>query len=418
MGTCKVGNKGMDMRMLKRFLCGGFQRGQVYSLIAVLIAIPLFLFIVFYMTTSQTIKSGITEKIIADQLHQTEKIMEKDFSNAIGISGKRATLAATNKVVIDGIPLASGTADSGLRELILNGSLDGNESLIMVDNTIEDWRNRILNIDTGFDIYLNYSNLQIENHNGFNLKVTVNLEVNVSDSSGTARIDKALEKEILVSMEDLEDPIFALNTGGFVSRIIKKYPYPYYANKTVIGTGSSGNCSGIVSFDPGSPDSSKILVVNNASTASGSWRGVVGELTNPPSGISCYIIGATGAINKINYSVQQSNYSYIYLDTLTTSVWSLPIKEGIEQGHYYPGDGPNFLERLEGNLSSSANSFETFVNIPQLQAAGIPIKEDQISVAHLYFQSQIINGVSVRGLPDWFRINIAYATKYNLNELR
>ena len=34
-------------------------RGQVYSLVAVLIAIPLFLFIAFYMTSSQTIKSEV-----------------------------------------------------------------------------------------------------------------------------------------------------------------------------------------------------------------------------------------------------------------------------------------------------------------------------------------------------------------------
>jgi type II secretory pathway component PulJ len=424
MGTGQIGDKNMDVIKQKTdkvkphpdFSAGGFQRGQIYSLVAVLIALPLFLFITFYISTSQTIETTVKDRIVADQLHQTEKIMEKDFSNAIGIIGKRAGLAATNHVVLNGIPLASGNAASVIRELMLNGSLYGNASLIMVNNTIGDWRSRILNVDTGFITRINYSNLNIDNQDGFNLKADVDLEINASDISGAMRIDKALEKHIPINLEGLEDPIFALNTSGFVTRIIRKYPYPYYANKTVTGTGSAGNCSGIVSFDYTGPDSKKILINSTSGDFSG-WAGAVIEEGVQPTGVSCYVFGAADAINRISYTVQESNYSYIYLDNLTTSAWSLPIKEGIEQGYYYPGNGPTFLERLEGKMTSSTNSFETFVNKDEFDSVGISIKPNQISVAHLYFQDQIINGVIVRGLPDWFRINSTYAEKYNLSEL-
>jgi hypothetical protein len=103
-------------------------------------------------------------------------------------------------------------------------------------------------------------------------------------------------------------------------------------------------------------------------------------------------------------------------------VWSLPLNEALDEGYYarFGSSGPDIFKRLEGKLSSSANSFETFVNIPQLVLSDVPIKPDQVSLAYLYFSGTSYPGVPVRGISinhDWFRVNDTIAERYNLTEL-
>ena len=387
-------------------------KAQFYSLITVLIVAPLMMYILFYITASQTIGYSGAEKVVADQIQQVERNIERDFGRAVGISCRRALLAASSNIITEGRYVNS-SADI-LLELMLNGTLGGNESFYMINNTLENWKSAMLDIETGFETILDYDNLQIENHDGLNVKAAVNLSVSVSDKLGIAGVDRGVKKTVLVSVKDINDPIFPLNTQGYIKRSIREYPYPYYAVKIVKGN-SSGSCSGVVSFDPEATDSEKILVTRNASGISG-FRGVVGETDDAPD-VSCYIIGASGAVELINQTIMHSNYTQIYLDSNTSGVWSLPINEGIANGYYYKENGPDMLMRLEGNLSPSVNGFQTFVSIPELETQGVPVRETQTRVAYLYFSDQIYNGQRVRGLPDWFRIDAEHAAIYNLTEL-
>ena len=43
------------------------KKGQAYSLIVLVITRPLFLFVSYYITAAQTLKFGLSEKIVADQ---------------------------------------------------------------------------------------------------------------------------------------------------------------------------------------------------------------------------------------------------------------------------------------------------------------------------------------------------------------
>lgn len=389
-------------------------KSQLYSIIAILIIIPIFLFITQYLTSSQTIRQEISEKIVADQLHQLEKSVEQDFSKALTITNKRALLAAINWVIENGTGLDD--AKFRLNELMENESLHGNKSFLMENNTLKDWKNKILAIPTGFNLDLNYSNLTIENWYGFNLNASTNLNISVSDNLGIAKIEKNdLEKSVLISVSGLEDPIFPLNTQGFVRRTVIKYPFPFYTKKIVTGA-SSGNCSGNATFNESDTGLNKILITHNASGKGSGFGGVVSETSDLPS-VSCYVIEASNAVNEINDTINQANYSIIYLDNLTDGVWSLPINQGLEQGYYsyFNESGPNFLQRLEANLNSSTNGLETWVNIPELEQAGIPVY-DYSRIAYLYF-SDYPGCYKVRGLPDWFRIDWEHAVKYDLGDL-
>lgn len=386
-------------------------RGQFYSLMAVLIIIPLVLFMAFFLAGAREARFGVTERVIADQEHQVASFTEDDLSRALSISGRRALLAAVNDVVINGQALD----DSGavLEELVLDGTLNGNESFIMTGNTLDDWRDSILGVRTGFDVSVEHYGFGLYGAGGFRVAFGSWVDVNVSDSLGISRIDRSVWKESHAYVTGLEDPLYTLNTEGFIQRVITEYPYPYYALKAAEGA-SSGNCSGNVTFDAGSPDSGKILVTGNASGISG-FAGVVSETGDLPS-VPCYIVSAPGAVEGINSTVQ-SGYWGIYLDEATGGAWSIPLLEGLAEGHYYPESGPDLLLRLEGNLTGIPEGMESFVRIPDLQAEGIPVKSGQSLVDYLYFAEQNYNGEGVRGFPGWFRIDTAHAAVYGLTEL-
>jgi hypothetical protein len=392
------------------------RRAQVYSLIAILLSIPVMLFIAYYVTESQNIRYMALEKVLADQLHEVEKSVEKDFGQAMSISGKRAFLAATDYVIIEGEPLDNATYR--LEELMTYGTLYSKPVFVMENNTIQDWVDKIGALELGFEISIDYREPAITNMDGLNARLTTILDINASDYSGITSISKSVLKEAVIPLKGVEDPIFPLNTMGFVSRSIIPYPYPYHAIKMASGSGY-GSCSGNVTFDPGDPEkSSKILVTEDATAIAG-FAGVVGEGLGIPA-VTCHLVGAAGAVDSVNRTVQLSGYPGLYIDNQSGGVWSLPVYEAIEHGYYSPfpaGGGPGIMERLEESLTGTDMGMDTFVNLPDLQERQLDVKTSQVSIAHLYFSDQTMNGQAVRGLQDWFRIDADNAARYNLTEL-
>ncbi|RLI96185.1 MAG: hypothetical protein DRO99_04955, partial [Candidatus Aenigmatarchaeota archaeon] len=349
------------------------KKGQIYSLIAILLTIPIMLFIAYYVTESQNMRYGSLEKVVSDQMHEVETSLENDFEQALEISGKRAFLAATDYAISTSNYLDD--AEYRLRELIEHGTMYGNSSFVMYNQTVPDWISKILALDLGFNIDLNYEDVSIRDLNGFNAKIQSTLIVNISDRFGIASIDKTAVKRSVVSLEGLEDPLFPLNTLGFVSRSLRPYPYPYHALKVVTGQTNIYSCSGEITFDPSDPDpSEKILVIHDALGVSG-FAGVIGETANLPS-VSCYLVNAPDAVNKINKTLRWSGYDDIYIDHDTDSVWSLPIIDAIDKGYYstFSTGGPNILMRLEGNITAVNNGLESFVNLPNIKSKGIDVK--------------------------------------------
>ena len=405
------------MELRKPFAGSGRRSGQVYSLIAILLSIPVMLFIAFYVTETQDMRYGALERVVSDQLHEVEKGLENDFEQAMTISGKRAFLAATDYVIREGEPLDD--SELRLQELLTQGTIYGEFVFVMNNNTIQDWVDKISSLEFGFDVDIDYTTPLVTDLDGMNAKLTTTLEINVSDHSNIAKISKYVIKEVVIPLEGVEDPIFPLNTLGFVPRAIRDYPYPYHAIRMTSGTSGLGSCSGEVTFDSGDPDpSEKILVISNASGISG-FAGVVGELPDSPSSVPCYISGATGAVADIANTTSWSGYDEIYIDGSTREAWSLPINHAIENGYYsqFAAGGPGIMERLEGDLTGKTDGIETFVDLPFLQSKSLPIKPEQVSIAYLYFSNQTINGQSVRGLPSWFRTDAANAARYNLTGL-
>ena len=386
----------------------------MYSIMAILIIVPLMIFITVYMTSSQNIKFGATERVVADQQHQVAQGIENDFVRAMKISCRRALLAAVSKVTLNGLYLDNATLR--LNELVTNSTFYGSPNALMGGNTLPDWRDKILSQNYSFDIDASFSDLNIENLDGISLRISMLLTVNVSDRLNISRIDKTVRKEVIVSVEDLEDPIFPISTNGYVKKIVKEYPFPYYTWK-LQGTLNSGNCSGNATYDPYDPlDYTRILVAHNTTGIPvfdlQDFVGVVVEEEEDLSlkGVTCFVSGAPGVMDiPVNQSIR--------IDNLTTSAWLLPIISGAQEGYYYKGVGPNFLQRLEGDLTESPDGkgLESFV----LNEIGIPDKPGQTRVDYLFFSNQTYAGCrKARWVEEsWLRLQPSEIERYNLTDL-
>ncbi|UCC91676.1 MAG: hypothetical protein JSV39_00150, partial [Candidatus Aenigmatarchaeota archaeon] len=266
-------------------------RGQFYSILAILITIPVVVFISFYVT-SQGGETGIYENIVADQIHQVERSVENDFGKALVTSGKRALIAGDDYVVMSGNALSDAIA--GIKELMENGTIEGNESMLMVDNTLANWTNKILAVPVNFQVNLSFANLGISGNDSFHIRASAKLNVSVADELGIGRIDKEdMYYEALIPVEGAEDPIFTLKTNGVLTRSVKVSKYAYRAKKLVIGgTNSSGSCSGEVTFDKLECDSKVLVTENTTGVNFGCFSGFVIEDSVNLSGSSdCYLTG-------------------------------------------------------------------------------------------------------------------------------
>ncbi|MBI4173635.1 MAG: hypothetical protein HY519_02845, partial [Candidatus Aenigmarchaeota archaeon] len=343
----------------------GVKRGQVYSLIAAIMALPIFLFIAYYATSAQNLSSGGIDKVVADQMHDLERGISDDFSRGVDIAAKRAILALTDRVIATGSHIDN--PETRAIQLMLNGTLYGNTSYLMDNNTLEEWRQRILAVNTGLGKGLNYTGLQID-ASGAALASELDIAVNVTEAGNRMLLSRQRHLAVISSFEGYEDALYAVHTNGYVKRSITLYPYTYYAYAVVSGN-SSGSCFGNVTFNASQPDSSKILVVPDAAGIAG-FLGVVSETDSVPA-VSCNLRSAPGAVAAM--AKVAAIVPSIFLDNITKKAWSLPVRQAVENGYYFPGRGPDIFQRLQGNLTAG-DGIESFVNLNELQQNGVQAK--------------------------------------------
>ena len=378
-------------------------KGQTYSLLAILVLIPVIIFVLGFLATSQEVTTERVDRVVGDEMAQVARNMEDDFARAVEISARRAFLSEVNQILLTGEPMDNATERT--IELMTNGSLYDNLSLIMYNNTLQNWRDKILQVEVGFTKNLSYYDIGIRNIDGFNLMVTITLQINLSHQLSSSRITRVTTREVPVSIEGLDDPLYIMESNGNVKKQILKFPHNSHAIKLFTGT-RLGNCTGAVTFSgPGG-----ILVTNDATAASG-YTGIVSETAGLPS-VSCYSLNNPGAVQGTNSSIQEQNYSTLILDEFT-GVWLAPMVSGLQFYSTHPSSGPDLLARLEGRLDTTENGLESFV----IGEAGITEKPGQSRVDYKYFSGSVIPGNTVRWFPTWLLLDSESAGKYNLTEL-
>jgi hypothetical protein len=392
-------------------------KAQFYSVLAVILTLPIFIFTVQYLAYSQKLSYSVADRVISDQLNQLVGSIELDTEKAMEICGRRALLAATNYVIDTGSPLSD--AKANLTTLMLAGTINNTENFMMINNTMPNWSQRILSKPVNFDVILEYGNVSIDNNDGVSLLVGMDLNITITDKLDIAKIEKSnVRKYVTISLLGLEDPMFPLNTQGFIRRIIRLASPSHFCRNVVTGSdNSSGSCGGVITFNKSEDDNTKILAADDsAGIVFSRHLGVILEDEENLTGqISCSLTGNNSAVALVNDTITSTGYESIYVDEDTESAWSMPGTAYFAERYYYPGDGPNFLQRLEGNYSTSNNGILTFVYVPELEEQAFEIK-DYSRIAYLYFSEQGLCE-KVRNAPDWFGIDASYAADFNVTGL-
>lgn len=392
-------------------------RGQFYSTLALVLSLPIFLFTIQYLEYSQRSSFDVAERVISDQLNQLVNSIELDTEKAMEIAGRRALLAVTNFVIDGGSPLTD--AVTNISGLMVTGNINRSGNFMMINNTMPNWSYRISNKPVNFYVSLEFGNISVENNDGFSLLIGMDLNLTVSDKLGIARIDKIRDRKfVTISLLGLEDPIFPLSTGGFVRRIIRRASPDHFSMLVVSGSdNTSGECEGAITFNKSLDDTTKILVAEDSTgIVYGNHLGIILEDEENLTGqIGCYLTGNSSAVELVNATIISSGYDTIYIDGESESAFSMPGANNLAERYYYGGNGPDFIQRLEGNYSPSSNGMVTFIYAPELEEQAYSI-EDYPRVAYLFFSDQGVCN-KVRNMPDWYGINDAYADEFNMTGL-
>jgi hypothetical protein len=214
----------LECNPFQNFGVGKRMKGIFFSIIIVfLIAFMLiFLSIQRSLTSFYSSQLSIQNRIEA-MLGFYESVV-RDSRKSMEIIAGRALCSAVNYVVTTGNPLQS--SNETIAELILNGSISSVQQSLMEGSTLKDWKDRIedLGYIQGFDTKIKIEDLFINPEDSFHLSISYSLSLNLSDKIIEANLTKKSQEKIIVSVENMEDPLYPLNTYGRVVNVIRLSP--------------------------------------------------------------------------------------------------------------------------------------------------------------------------------------------------
>src|SRR3989338_4466908 len=89
----------------------------------------------------------------------------------------------------------------------------------------------------------------------------------------------------------------------------------------------------------------------------------------------------------------------------------------INNSYYIESEtAPNFLMRLEGDLSNSSTGIESMVNSQELLEQGVSIK-DRSAVDYIYFGTQSTFNYRINGTPSWFKLDNGHLETYEVQNM-
>ncbi len=196
-----------------------------YSIAVLIVLTPLIALVVFYSITSAQTSSAGVSKVVSREAVNFITSTESDFSRALGTTAKSAVLSSISKVVSEGVPLAD--SRSSLKNLVINGSFDGSGSTYppMGFNYLSRWVSTMQNLSLYYGlnstITITPNNVSVSNAGPYALLFSANLSVFAQPLSnpGAFNFSRVYFASAVVSIEGFEDPLYALNSQGLVSRI-------------------------------------------------------------------------------------------------------------------------------------------------------------------------------------------------------
>jgi len=228
------------------------RRGFLINSAVLILIIPLLLLLAVYSSVQSQVMYSQSERLELQRLSWTVSYVQEDLKNALRISGKRALVAMIDYVTTTGRFLNS--ANTTMRDLMITGEAPGIGSpSTMKNQTLEHWlktlsqrlrENGLILLTNGVRFYL-----QIDPLDSFQIAIKAKLmNVTIMDPNGKVVYRGSLPTRgyvySVININGLEDPIYAVATGGRYHRIINAcdFAYPEIGArpvKWVLGVGNS-----------------------------------------------------------------------------------------------------------------------------------------------------------------------------------
>ncbi|MBD3155260.1 MAG: hypothetical protein GF368_01230 [Candidatus Aenigmarchaeota archaeon] len=411
------------------------RKGVTFSLIMVLATLTIVeIILVQRNIISETREEYYVKNRINDMNDLYDNII-RDSGKSMEIITKRAISISASHVIQEGVPLSD--ADEVIEELMLNGTFNNTEELMMENSTISDWSDRMSDIGElkGYNLNLDFLRLEIKPYDSFNILVESDLTVNITDKNGVASITRNDSVSHLVSIEGFEDPVYPLNTYGMVTHTIHETPYSTnFTQLLAAGSGDNGWIRGLTFSVEGDSSpaiscpnkSTKVLVIDDPteldSLTVNLYSGVISTQEVSNMTIIPYVYGVSNVTGMI------PNNTYVLVDGDEDKIWHIEnFTDHATQGYYYSSNrGPSFLDRLEGKLyiqgkysSQTTNTIglESFINKTDLVAHKLTVVNSKTNIDYLYFSNITYTGEEVKGVDNYFRIDDNHTSIYGVDEI-
>lgn len=386
------------------------KKGVFYSVLTIIILIPIITLSSTYSETLRGYGTNIGSNVrMKSGLYFLDSVNE-DFERAVEIVGRRSVTACINHVIKEGKPLNS--SEDSIIELFENKTLNGTASDIM-DCSIYDWVNRSEDVakKRGFILEREIKSVSVSMEDPWNVMFSVDFYVKLEDKEKLFSYEKNVTKNVPVLIEGLEDPLYILNTEGKVARKIKKHE----GNLTnLVLSGSGGN-------DWGSGIS---VVTDNPSPVTYKWQKVLVKETADED-----FDEFSGLVTKQNTTAIDTPYvisddwdsvtdgTMIVVEGSHGEVWEIENLYNMHDDKFYvEGNGPSFLDRLENSLANSyaGAGLESLVDKDEM-IEKLGSYENRSNVDYIYFNTNVLNIYSIKGMPDKFRLDEGHLQNYGVN---
>lgn len=304
------------------------KKGIFFTFAAIALSIIILLSFSVYKTYEMKEKADVIG-VRVNTMNDFIKDVEQDLENGLYIASFRAFASMSQHIADNGEFIED--LEDAFDELVLQGTLDGEELSLMEDSTFTDWVDKIEIEADKIDILVSFTinEVSISQTDPWSISANANIDLAVEDKKGTSSWER--EKDIItkINITNFEDPVYLVNSIGRVTNPIVKSP--------------------ITDFVTGEDVSNLLTHLDNS-----------------------YYIESTTA--------------------------------------------PNYLMRLQGDLSNSLTGIESLVDLEEFQAQGLAIK-DRSAVDYIYFGTQTTTNYGIDGMPDWFKMDNNHLEVYEVQDL-
>lgn len=196
------------------------KKGFIYmSVVLVFLAIMMS---VFY---TREVFSGEQADIITSRIKTMNSFVEDlsvDADRAGYISGFRALLSLEEYISTQGVFLTD--VESSFKEAFYNGTIGNYTPMIMIDSSFSEYIQRVNQKvgEIGINIIWEVTDLRLSQSDPWTVVVDIDSNITVNDARGLASwtFNKTLQSS--VSIYNLKDPLYSVNTLGRVESFIQK----------------------------------------------------------------------------------------------------------------------------------------------------------------------------------------------------